>query len=143
MAGYYNHIVLVGRLVADPELRQTQDGVQVCSFRIVVDRPKRRDATEKETDFFGVSIWRQRGEFAAKYLQKGKSVLVSGRLQIRQFIDRQNNKRTAVEVAADDFQFMDSRGDGDGGGAARAPQSTTGGSGLPNHEYRDDDKVPF
>ena len=149
MAGSYNHIVLVGRLVADPELRQTQDGTQVCSFRIAVDRPKRRDATEKQTDFFGVSVWRQRAEIAAKYLQKGKSVLISGRLQIREYTDRENNKRTAVEVTADDFQFMDSRSDGDGGGSARAPraaapQAAAGGADLPNYEYSDaDEEVPF
>ncbi len=147
MAGSYNHIVLVGRLVADPELRQTQDGTQVCSFRIAVDRPKRRDAVDKQTDFFGVSVWRQRAEIAAKYLQKGKSVLISGRLQIREYTDRDNNKRTAVEVTADDFQFMDSRSDGDGGGGARpraaAPQSAPG-SELPNYEYSEaDEEVPF
>jgi single-strand DNA-binding protein len=146
MAGSYNHIVLVGRLVADPELRQTQDGTQVCSFRIAVDRPKRRDAAEKQTDFFGVSVWRQRAEIAAKYMQKGKSVLVSGRLQIREYTDRDNNKRTAVEVTADDFQFMDSRSDGDGGSArprAAAPQSAAGAE-LPTYEYSDaDEEVPF
>src|SRR4029077_6286803 len=147
MAGSYNHIVLVGRLVADPELRQTQDGTQVCSFRIAVDRPKRRDAAEKQTHFFGVSVWRQRAEIAAKYLQKGKSVLISGRLQIREYVDRENNKRTAVEVTADDFQFMDSRSDGDGGGAPRprpAAEKTAAGSDLPNYEYTDaDEEVPF
>ena len=147
MAGSYNHIVLVGRLVADPELRQTQDGTQVCSFRIAVDRPKRRDATDKQTDFFGVSVWRQRAEIAAKYLQKGKSVLVSGRLQIREYTDRDNNKRTAVDVTADDFQFMDSRSDGDGGGGARprpAPAQNAQGGDLPTYEYTDaDEEVPF
>src|ERR1700730_19025154 len=148
MAGSYNHIVLVGRLVADPELRQTQDGTPVASFRIAVNRPKGRNGQE-QTDFFGVSVWRQRAEIAAKYLQKGKSVLVSGRLQIREYTDRENNKRTAVEVTADDFQFMDSRSDGDGGGAARAPraaapQAAAGGSDLPNYEYSDaDEEVPF
>jgi len=149
MAGSYNHIVLVGRLVADPELRQTQDGTQVCSFRIAVDRPKRRDAAEKQTDFFGVSVWRQRAEIAAKYLQKGKSVLVSGRLQIREYTDRENNKRTAVEVTADDFQFMDSRSDGDGGAAtaarAVALRAAPAGGALPNYEYSDDEDedAPF
>jgi len=78
MAGSYNHIVLVGRLVADPELRQTQDGVPVTSFRIAVNRPKSRGGQE-QTDFFGVSIWRQRAETAAKYLQKGRPVLIAGR----------------------------------------------------------------
>src|SRR4029077_4402991 len=146
MAGSYNHIVLVGRGVAGPELRQTQDGTQVCSFRVAVDRPKRRDAAEKQTDFFGVSVWRQRAEVAVKYLQKGKSVLVSGRIQIREYLDRENNRRTAIEVTADDFQFMDSRSDGDGSAPrplAGATQASTGGD-LPNYEYSDaDEEVPF
>jgi single-strand DNA-binding protein len=142
MAGSYNHIILVGRLVADPELRQTPDGTQVCSFRMAVDRPKRRNAAEKRTDFFGVTLWRQRAETASKYLQKGKAVLVSGRLQIREYLDRNDTKQKAVEVIADDFQFMDSRSEGNG--EASKPQGTTGGSDLPNYEYSDsDEEIPF
>src|SRR5215472_18194038 len=91
VAGSYNHIVLVGRLVADPELRQTQEGTPVTSFRIAVNRPKGRSGQE-QTDFFGVSVWRQRAEAAAKYLQKGRPVLVSGRCQIREYTDREGNK---------------------------------------------------
>ncbi len=146
MAGSYNHIVLVGRLVADPELRQTQDGTPVASFRIAVNRPKGRSGQE-QTDFFGVSVWRQRAEIAAKYLQKGKPVLVAGRLQIREYTDREGNKRTAVEVTADDFQFMDSRSaDNGGGGGARPPAPAAhGSSDLPEYEFQGetDEEVPF
>lgn len=148
MAGSYNHIVLVGRLVADPELRQTQDGTPVTSFRIAVNRPKGRSGQE-QTDFFGVSVWRQRAEIAAKYLQKGKPVLVAGRLQIREYTDRDGNKRTAVEVTADDFQFMDSRPAGDnggGGGGSRQPAPAAAPSGdLPEYEFQGDadEEVPF
>ncbi|HET9342826.1 MAG TPA: single-stranded DNA-binding protein [Candidatus Eremiobacteraceae bacterium] len=146
MAGSYNHIVLVGRLVADPELRQTQDGTPVTSFRIAVNRPKGRSGQE-QTDFFGVSVWRQRAEAAAKYLQKGRPVLVSGRLQIREYTDREGNKRTAVEVSADDFQFMDSKPAGDNGGAPRQAASTTStaSSDLPEYEFHSDadEEVPF
>ena len=145
MAGSYNHIVLVGRLVADPELRQTQDGTPVTSFRIAVNRPKGRSGQE-QTDFFGVSVWRARAEIAAKYLQKGKPVLVSGRLQIREYTDRDGNKRTAVEVTADDFQFMDSRPSGDNGGGPRqaAPAAQASGE-LPDYEFQGDadEEVPF
>lgn len=146
MAGSYNHIVLVGRLVADPELRQTQDGTPVTSFRIAVNRPKGRNGQE-QTDFFGVSVWRQRAEIAAKYLQKGKPVLVSGRLQIREYTDREGNKRTAVEVTADDFQFMDSRPADNGGGSrppAPAPAQHAS-SELPEYEFQGDadEEVPF
>lgn len=141
MAGSYNRIILVGRLVADPELRQTQQGVPVTSFRIAVDRPRGRDG-EKQTDFFGVSIWRQRAERAAEFLQKGRLVLISGRVQIREYTDRDNNKRTAVDVVADDFQMLDSRPGGEGGAPRAAAASTT--SELPEYEYNAaDEEVPF
>ena len=134
--------MLVGRLVADPELRQTQAGVPVTSFRIAVDRPKGRDGGEKQTDFFGVSIWRQRAERAAEFLQKGRLVLIAGRVQIREYTDRDNNKRTAVDVVADDFQMLDSRPPADGGG--QRPAQTTGSSDLPEYEYNAaDEEVPF
>jgi single-strand DNA-binding protein len=140
VAGTYNHIVLVGRLVADPELRQTQQGVPVTSFRIAVDRPRGRDGGEKQTDFFGVSIWRQRAERAAEFLQKGRLVLIAGRVQIREYTDRDNNKRTAVDVVADDFQMLDSRPTGDGGGRTTAPAPAE----LPEYEYNAaDEEVPF
>jgi single-strand DNA-binding protein len=145
MAGSYNHIVLVGRLVADPELRQTQDGTPVTSFRIAVNRPKGRSGQE-QTDFFGVSVWRQRAEIAARYLQKGKPVLVAGRCQIREYTDREGNKRTAVEVVADDFQFMDTRS-GDNGGSSKAqqPAAASSSSELPEYEFQGDadEEVPF
>ena len=142
MAGSYNHIVLVGRLVADPELRQTQAGVPVTSFRIAVDRPKSRDG-EKQTDFFGVSIWRQRAERAAEFLQKGRLVLISGRVQIREYTDRDNNKRTAVDVVADDFQMLDSRNAGGGDGGQRSAGAKPDND-LPEYEYNPaDEEVPF
>ena len=143
MAGSYNHIVLVGRLVADPELRQTQSGVPVTSFRIAVDRPKSRDG-ERQTDFFGVSIWRQRAERAAEFLQKGRLVLISGRVQIREYTDRDNNKRTAVDVVADDFQMLDSRPAGDGGAPRSAAAAPAPSADLPEYEYNPaDEEVPF
>ncbi len=146
MAGSYNHIVLVGRLVADPELRQTQSGVPVTSFRIAVDRPKSRDG-ERQTDFFGVSIWRQRAERAAEFLTKGRLVLISGRVQIREYTDRDNNKRTAVDVVADDFQMLDSRPTGEGAAprsASNAGSAAAAPSDLPEYEYNPaDEEVPF
>lgn len=144
MAGSYNHIVLVGRLVADPELRQTQQGVPVTSFRIAVDRPRGRDS-EKQTDFFGVSIWRQRAERAAEFLQKGRLVLIAGRVQIREYTDRDNNKRTAVDVVADDFQMLDSRPTGENSGGVRSPSAVPAASAdLPEYEYNAaDEEVPF
>lgn len=143
MAGTYNHIVLVGRLVADPELRQTQQGVSVTSFRIAVDRPRSKDG-ERQTDFFGVSVWRQRAERAAEFLQKGRLVLISGRVQIREYTDRDNNKRTAVDVVADDFQMLDSRPTGDSSSARNSGPPAGGSSDLPEYEYNPaDEEVPF
>ena len=148
MAGAYNHIVLVGRLVADPELRQTQAGIPVTSFRIAVDRPRGRDGGEKQTDFFGVSVWRQRAERAAEFLQKGRLVLIAGRLQIREYTDKDNNRRTAVEVVADDFQMLDSRpgGAGGAGGAGAASERPAApASDLPEYKFdaESEEEVPF
>jgi len=144
VAGTYNHIVLVGRLVADPELRQTQAGVPVTSFRIAVDRLRGRDGGEKQTDFFGVSIWRQRAERAAEFLQKGRLVLISGRCQIREYTDKENNRRTAVEVVADDFQMLDSRPGGAGAPSAERAAPAPAGE-LPEYKYdaETEEEVPF
>ena len=97
-----NHIVLMGRLVRDPELRRTQSGVPVASFRIAVDRDfGNRETGEREADFIDVVAWRQTGEFVSKYFAKGRMAVVSGRLQMRNWTDNQGNKRTSAEVVAD------------------------------------------
>ena len=109
-----NHIVLMGRLVRDPELRRTQSGIAVTSFRIAVDRDfQSRESGERQTDFIDIVAWRNTAEFAAKYFQKGRMVVVSGRLQMRDWTDRDNNKRTTAEVVADNLYFGDSKRDGD------------------------------
>ncbi len=108
-----NHIVLMGRLTRDPELRSTQSGVSVASFRIAVDRDfGRGENGEKQTDFIDVVAWRQTGEFVARNFHKGSMAAVSGRLQIREYTDRDGNRRTAAEVVADNVYFGDSRRDG-------------------------------
>ena len=96
-----NHIVLMGRLTRDPELRYTGSNVPVASFSIAVDRDfGRGENGEKQTDFINVSAWRQTGEFVSKYFTKGSMIVVSGRLQIRDYTDRDGNRRTAAEVVA-------------------------------------------
>lgn len=111
-----NHIVLMGRLVRDPELRRTQAGVAVVSFRIAVDRDfGNRETGEREADFIDVVAWRQTGEFVSKYFAKGRMAVVSGRLQMRNWTDNQGNKRTNAEVVADNVYFGDSKRDGDNG----------------------------
>ena len=117
-----NKIFLQGRLVADPELRHTQNGVAVASFRLAVDRDfKDRETGERKADFINVVAWRQTGEFVSRFLTKGRLAVVEGRLQIRPYTDRDGNKRTAAEVVADNVYFGDSKRDGEGGGYAPAP----------------------
>lgn len=105
-----NKIFLQGRLVADPELKNTPSGVAVATFRIAVDRDfKNKETGEKETDFVTIVAWRSTAEFVSKYFSKGRMAMVDGRLQMRNYTDREGNKRTAAEVVADHVYFGDSR----------------------------------
>ncbi len=117
-----NHITIMGRLTRDPELRRTGSGVAVASFTVAVDRDfGGRDGGERETDFIDCVAWRQTGEFVSKYFAKGRMAVVSGRLQIRSWTDKDGNKRRSAEVVADNVYFGDSRRDGDNGGNYTAP----------------------
>ena len=128
-----NHIIIMGRLVADPELRTTPGGVTVVTMRLAVDRDfKNKQTGERETDFINVVAWRQTAEFVSRYFTKGRMAVVEGRLQIRQYTDRDGNKRTAADVVAENVYFGDSRRDGDGGSYAPAP-SYGGGYAAPAH----------
>ena len=111
-----NHIVIMGRLTRDPELRRTGSGIAVASFTVAVDRDfGGRDGGEKETDFIDCVAWRQTGEFVSKYFTKGRMIVVSGRLQIRSWTDKDGNKRRTAEVVADNCYFGDSKRDAEGG----------------------------
>ena len=113
-----NHITIMGRLTRDPELRRTGSGIAVASFTVAVDRDfGGRDGGEKETDFIDCVAWRQTGEFVSKYFTKGRMIVVSGRLQIRSWTDKDGNKRRTAEVVADNCYFGDSKRDSDGGSA--------------------------
>ena len=146
-----NHIIIMGRLTRDPELRRTGSGVAVASFTVAVDRdfaPK--DGGEKETDFIDCVAWRQTGEFVSKYFTKGRMAVVSGRLQIRSWTDKDGNKRRTAEIVADNVYFGDSKRDGDSGSAYSAPASF-GGSSAPSQSSAsdfamlddDDAQLPF
>ena len=112
-----NHIVLMGRLTRDPELRRTGSGVAVASFSIAVDRDfGSRDGGEKQTDFIDCVAWRQTAEFVSKYFTKGRMAVVSGRLQIRDWTDREGGKRRSAEVVVDNVYFGDSRRDNNDSG---------------------------
>ena len=127
-----NHIVIMGRLARDPELRRTGSGIAVTRFRLAVDRdfaPK--DGGERETDWIDCVAWRQTGEFVSKYFTKGRMAVVSGRLQIRNWTDKDGNKRSSAEVVADNVYFGDSKRDDHAGsayGGYSAPAQNYGGS---------------
>ena len=110
-----NHIVIMGRLTRDPELRRTDSGIAVASFSVAVDRDfGGRDGGEKETDFIDCGAWRQTGEFVSKYFTKGSMIVVSGRLQIRSWTDKEGNKRRSAEVVADNVYFGESKRSSEG-----------------------------
>ena len=111
-----NHIVIMGRLSRDPELRHTKTRTPVASFRLAVDRDfKDKNTGERATDWIDVVAWRQTGEFVSRYFSKGRMAVVEGRLQIREWTDKEGNRRTTAEVVADNVYFGDSKRDGDGG----------------------------
>ena len=129
-----NHITLMGRLVRDPELRRTGTGIAVASFRIAVDRdyaPK--DGGERKADFIDCVAWRQTGEFISKYFTKGRMIVVSGRLQIRSWTDKDGNKRRTAEVVADNCYFGDSRRDSESGSSYGG--NTYGGNSYGGNAY--------
>jgi len=102
-----NRVILIGRLVADPEFRVISSGIPVANFRIAVDRNFKNAQGEIETDFITVVVWRKQAEIVSKNLQKGRLVAVDGRLQIRQYQNSEGQNRTASEVVADRVQFLD------------------------------------
>ena len=132
-----NHITIMGRLTRDPELRRTGSGIAVASFTVAVDRDfGGRDGGERETDFIDCVAWRQTGEFVSKYFTKGSMIVVSGRLQIRSWTDKEGNKRRTAEVVADNVYFGESkRSEGgsayNGGNGYSAPAPSFGGYSAP------------
>ena len=122
-----NHIVLMGRLTRDPELRRTGSGIAVASFTLAVDRDfGSKESGEKETDFIDIVAWRSTAEFVAKYFTKGRMAVVSGRLQIRNWNDKDGNKRRSAEVVADNVYFGDSKRDADSGSNSYGGSSYAG-----------------
>jgi single-strand DNA-binding protein len=152
-----NRIILMGRLTRDPELRRTQTGTPVASFSLAVDRDfKDKSTGEKATDFIDVVAWRQTAEFVSRFFTKGRMAVVEGRLQIRDWTDKDGGKRRSAEVIADNVYFGDSKRDGEGGGGSDrggsypgptggyAPPPTGGPSGNEFGDLADDDgELPF
>ena len=141
-----NRIILMGRLTHDPELRRTQSDTPVCSFSLAVDRDYKRDG-EKETDFIDIVAWRSTADFVSKYFTKGRMAVVEGRLQIRDWTDKEGGKRRSEEVIADNVYFGDSKPkdsgsdvpayDGEPGAEFGAPPSGF------TPDFGDDGEMPF
>jgi len=160
-----NRIILIGRLVADPELKYTPSGVAVATFRIAVDRPMSSEARsqgqERQTDFIDITAWRQSAEFASQYLGKGRMIAVEGRLQIREYQTQDGQRRKAAEVVADNLRGLDrpreNQGDNgytdndnyEGGGGRGGfdrparPAAPRGRMAPPSDNYDDDISDPF
>ena len=130
-----NRIIVMGRMTRDPELRRTNSGTAVASFTVAVDRDFKSQSGEKETDFIDIVAWRNTAEFVSKYFSKGRMAVVEGRLQLRDWTDKNGNKRRSAEIVADSVYFGDSKRDG-GDTAQSEPQSGFS-------EVEDDGDLPF
>lgn len=152
-----NVAAIMGRLVADPELRHTPSDVAVTTFRVAVDRSYQKSGTERQADFIDVVAWRGTAEFVCKYFQKGSMIAVTGSIQTRNYEDKQGNKRTAFEIVASDVSFCGSRRESGGAGSSydageSAPQKPafsepapaySSGSSEDFEELLGDDDLPF
>lgn len=127
-----NRIILMGRLTRDPELRKTQSDTPVCSFSLAVDRDYKKDGEKKETDFIDIVAWRATAEFVSKFFTKGRMAVVEGRLQIRDWTDKEGNKRRSAEVIADNVYFGDSKPKDSGDAPAYEGELGAGFGALPS-----------
>jgi single-strand DNA-binding protein len=131
----FNKVILVGNLVADPELKKTQSGVSVCSFQIAVNRRFQKEG-QHETDFFGIVAWRNTAEFVSRYFHKGKPILVCGQLQTRSWTDQNGQKRYTTEVVADEATFVENKSN-----ESSAPSYAGDQSGF--EELSSEEELPF
>ncbi|MCH5192254.1 MAG: single-stranded DNA-binding protein [Oscillospiraceae bacterium] len=111
-----NTAIIMGRLTADPELRTTQSGLSVTSFTVAVDRAYKR-GDERQTDFINIVAWRSTADFVSRYFRKGQMIAVQGSIQVRNYEDKNGNKRTAVEIVADSVSFCGNKNDNNSAGS--------------------------
>lgn len=148
-----NVVAIMGRLVADPELRTTTQGQSVCSFRIACDRSYVQQGQERQADFIDIVAWRQQAEFVSKYFQKGSLIAIEGSLQTRNYQDKNGNNRTTVEVVANNISFAGAKRQ-DGQRAPSYEQQAKAAQNAPQAAYtqgstddfaviNDDDDLPF
>jgi single-strand DNA-binding protein len=145
-----NRVVITGNLTRDPELRSTPSGTSVCSLRIACNTRRKDPSGEwvEKPNYFDVTVWGKQGENCATYLQKGRAVAIDGRLEWREFDDREGNKRQAVEIVADSVQFLGGRDDAPANGSRFTPQSdvpadTSDFASAPSPGAPADDDIPF
>ncbi len=146
-----NKVFLIGNLTRDPELSETNSGIPMCRFAIAVNRSYSSNDGEKQTDFFNVIAWRGLAENVGKYCKKGNKVAVSGSIQMRNYEDNQGNRRTAVDIVAQDIEFLTAKNQNTGDDFYDAPASKSAGTGSgtstrkkPALETFDDDgDIPF
>lgn len=149
-----NRVILMGRLTADPELKQTPNGISVTSFSLAVDRNYAGKGAERQTDFINCVAWRQTAEFISRYFSKGRMIAVEGSLQVRNYVDKNENKRQAVEVVVDQAYFADSKNAAPSSPAPSyqsaapayapaAPVAFNAGSVEDFQEIDDEDDLPF
>lgn len=148
----FNKVILIGNMVADPELKKTANDVSVVSFRIAVNRRFTRQGEQPQTDFIDIVAWRQQAEFVTRFFTKGKPILVCGQLQTRSWTDNNGQKRYATEVVADEVSFVGNKNDGGGNGAyggynpPAQSESQPNYSSAPEAGFEDlsaDDELPF
>ena len=142
----FNRVILVGNLVADPELKTTPNGISVTRFRIAVNRNFTRNGEQQKTDFFDIVAWRQTAEFVARFFTKGRPILISGQLQNNNWTDNNYVKHYSVEIVADEVTFVDRKGDGIPGqpsvsNAVPTYSTPTADSGF--EDLSADDELPF
>lgn len=136
----YNKAILIGRLVADPEMRTTPNGVNVATFRIAVDRYGK----EKKADFINIVCWRNHAEFVCKYFAKGKAIGVEGSIQTRDYTDKNGDKRYAFEVVADRTFFVESKREGETGNQTSPQDNASYAANAGDFKIVDnDDDLPF
>ncbi len=137
-----NSVCLMGRLVADPELRTTPSGVSVCSFRIAVDRNYQTKGQERQTDFINIVAWRATADFVSRYFHKGSMVVVQGSIRTENYTDKDGNKRSAFSVQADNVMFGESKSAAGGSQGGYAP-ATSPSFGAPSAPAYNESKPAF
>ena len=140
-----NNAVIMGRLVAQPELRKTESGVSVTSFAVAVDRRFNKQGEEKQADFIDIVAWRNTAEFVCKYFSKGQMIAIQGYIQTRLYEDKDGNKRKAVEIVADNVSFCGSKNEGAASDQNAAPDYAAAAAAADAEDFKEipEDDLPF